>query len=363
MTLRISRRGFLAASATSIGGIACAGPMAVLGRTPGDAWVAGKRINPAIDNLRVVHCGDPAMLTADPKRWDIEAQNAPVSAERVRANVEAMACALAQKGTPADAWATIFQKPEAKAWADVKVAIKPNASGGNITRVAVIDAVLTGLVGLGVRPGNITLYGCPRFVEQEAQVYAPFLGRGLPAELVLSKGHEAMGGTVEAAVPDPAAGRYPCAAALADGRIDLLVNIATNKGNFAPTFGGMSLTMKNHAGSFEMPLGRHLSGGLDYVIAFNKSDAILGGTPPRQQLCIVDSLWGMTSGPGGVPNKRPAALSMGTFGPAVDWVVSKHVREKVMGCTHSESLGSILTAFGYAPADFVDLGFVTVEPA
>jgi hypothetical protein len=353
----------MAATATGLGAVACAGPMSALGKDPGRAWVTGKQINPDIDNLRVVHCADPAMLTGDPQRWDIESQNAPVVAARVRANVEAMACALAQKPSPAEAWATIFRKPEGKAWPDVKVAIKPNASGGNITRVAVIDAVLAGLTGLGVRAANVTLYGCPRFNENEAGVYAPFLGRGLPGGVVLSKGHEAMGGTVEAVVPEPAAGRYNCAAALADGSIDLLVNIATNKGHFAPTFGGMSLTMKNHAGSFEMPLSRHLSGGLDYVIAFNKSEAILGGTPPRQQLCIVDSLWGMTSGPGGVPNKRPGALSMGTFGPAVDWVVSKRVREVVMGCTHPDFLATILTEFGYAPSAFAELDFVRVQTA
>ncbi len=358
----LSRRRFLGVTAVGLGGVACAGPVSVLGGAE-RPWSTRKPIHPAIDNLRVVSCTDPAMITGDPKKWDIVSQNAPVVAERVRANVDAMACALAQKASPAEAWATIFRKPEGKAWPDVKVAVKPNGGGGNSTRVAVIDAVCSALVGLGVRPENVVLYGCPRWADQEAGRYAPFVGHGLPAGIVLSRGHDAMGGTVDAPTPEPDAGMYPCAAALAQGSIDLLVNLATNKGHFAPTFAGVSLTMKNHAGTFEMLLRKHLAGGLDYIIAFNKSEAILGGSPPRQQLCLVDSLWAMTSGPGGVPNKRPVTLSMGTFGPAVDWVVAKRIREPVMGCTHPDSLATILTEFGYRPPDFADLDFVTVKPA
>ncbi len=359
----LSRRRFLAAAAGGIGAVACAGPVSAMRRDRPLAWSPGKQVNPAIDNLRVVHCTDPAMIRADPTRWDVRSQNAPVVAERVRANVEAMACALAEKTSSAEAWAAIFRKPETKAWPEVKVAIKPNGSGGNMARVAVIDTVCSALAGLGVRPANIRMYGCPRWAEYEAGGYRPFLGNGLPTEIVLSHGHDAMGGTVEVETPGPDSETYQCAAALADGSIDILVNIATNKGHMLRTFGGISLTMKNHAGSFVMPLTRHAFGGLDYIIEFNRSDLVLGGTPPRQQLCIVDSLWGMTSGPGGVPNARPVSLSMGTFGPAVDWLVAKKVREPLMGCSHPDFLSDIVTGFGYEPPALAKLDFVRVEPA
>jgi hypothetical protein len=121
--------------------------------------------------------------------------------------------------------------------------------------------------------------------------------------------------------------------------------------------------MKNHAGTFEMPVTKHFNGGLKYIIAFNKSRAILGGSPVRQQLCIVDSLWAMKKGPPGVPTKRPCALSMGTFGPAVDWTVAKRLREPLFGFKHPDFLSMILTEFGYRPAEFENLDFVQVTPA
>lgn len=322
------------------------------------------RINPAIDNLRVVNCYDPAMITADPKNWDIVSQNAPVVAEKVRANMDSMACALAQKALPSEAWAAIFRKPEAKNWSTVKVAIKPNGSCNNNTRVAIIDAVCSALMGLGVLQENITLYGChKKQFSDEALLYRPLLGKGLPGGIILSKGHDALGGTIKTEIPKPCAGKFECAAALANGTIDILVNIATNKGHFLDSVGGLSLTMKNHAGSFQMPLSRHISGGLKYIIAFNKSNAIVGGALPRQQLCIVDSLWGLKKGPPGIPRKRLCSLSMGTFSPAVDWVVMKRIREPIMGCTHPASLMKMLTEFGYHPSTFENLDFIKARPA
>jgi hypothetical protein len=155
-----SRRNFLSTAVAGIGGILSGGFSSVFAGENKGAWSDGKRINPAIDNLRVVHCVDPAMIKADPKNWDMVSQNAPVVSERVHANINAMACALAQKASPTEAWETIFQKPKAKSWHEVKVAIKPNASGiNNNTRVAVIGAVCTALTGLGVKPENIAMYG------------------------------------------------------------------------------------------------------------------------------------------------------------------------------------------------------------
>jgi len=349
-TKSISRRNFLAVTAAGAGGLLAGRFMPVRG----DEIGAGKKqVNPGIDNLRVVCCIDPAMIREDPRNWDFASQNAPVNAEKVRADMDAMACGLAQKNTPAEAWAIIFQKPVAKQWSDVKVAIKVNAFAKNNPRVAVVDAVCRALAGLGVQPSNILVYdgSC-----NAKGMYGPFIANGLPAGITASVKNDLLGGVVKTNVPAPYAGTFKCSGTIAKGEIDILVNIATNKGS---AFAGMTMTMKNHAGTFE-PMPIHFGGGLKYIIAFNKSEAILGGTPVRQQLCIVDSLWAMTKGPFGVPNKRPCALAMGTFSPAVDFVVARRIRETVMGCKHPESLNSIMSAFGYS--DFEHLDYVKVNP-
>jgi hypothetical protein len=346
----ISRRGFLAAAVAGTGGLLAGGFMPVRGEEIG----AGKRqVNPRIDNLRVVCCRDPAMIREDPRNWDFASQNVPVNADKVRAAMNAMACSLAKKNTPAAAWAAVFQKPAAKTWAKVKVAIKVNAFAKNNPRVAVVDAVCRALLGLGVQPSNILVYDGTCNAKE---MYGPFIGNGLPAGIKASVKNDLLGGMVKTDVPAPYAGKFKCSAALANGTIDILVNIATNKGS---AFAGTTMTMKNHAGTFE-PMPIHFGGGLKYIIAFNKSEAILGGTPVRQQLCIVDSLWAMTKGPFGVPNKRPCALSMGTFSPAVDYVVARRIREPDMGCKHPESLNRIMSEFGYS--GFEHLDFITVNP-
>jgi hypothetical protein len=357
----LSRRKFLSAAAAGMAAMTSAKVFPVLGEECAGAWVNGMRINPAIDNLRVVNCFDPGMIKEDPKKWDPISQNAPVVAEKVRTNINAMACALAQKPSPSEAWALIFRKPETKQWPEVKVAIKPNASMQNNSRVAIIDAICEALMGLGVKQENITLYDLG---ENGSAKYLPFLGKGLPEGLIVShKGHDPLGGTTKTSIPKPHPGKFKCTTALVNGTIDIIVNIATNKGHMISSIGGISLSMKNHAGSFEMPLRLHAGGGLEYIIAFNKADVILGGSPVRQQLCIVDSLWAVTSGPNGVPNKRPCAISMGTFAPALDWAVTKRIREQVMGCSHPPYLSKILTEFGYSPSDCSNLDFVNAPPA
>jgi hypothetical protein len=366
MTRLFSRRNFLSTTVAGIGGMLSCRIFPVSDNEYKGAWVDGMRINPAIDNLRVVHCVDPSMIKADPKNWDIVSQNAPVVADRVHANINAMACALAQKASPEEAWAVIFRKPEAKKWGEVRVAIKPNASGvNNNTRVAIIGAICKALTGLGVKPENIAMYGCNRKGNMDtATGYLPFVGSELPKGIVLSDKHESMGGTVEAPVPKPQVGKFECAAALANGTVDILVNLGTNKGHIFDSVGGLALTMKNHCGSFKIPVAKHFTkDGLKFIIAINKSKAILGGTPVRQQLCIVDSLWGMKKGPSGIPTIRLNSLSMGTFSPAVDWTVMNRIREPIMGCTHPAFLSMIPVEFGYQPSAFENLDFIKVEPA
>lgn len=84
----------------------------------------------------------------------------------------------------------------------------------------------------------------------------------------------------------------------------------------------------------------------------NKSDAIVGGAPPRQQLCIVDWLIANKASSHGTPEAMPCYLLMGTFAPAVDYQTVKKIREQVMGATHDDAVvESYLAGFGYTPKD------------
>ena len=352
-TSLVSRRKFLSTAAVGAGSLVAASVIPAAASEEKSGWTDKKQINPKIDNLRVVSCKDPKMITSDPRRWDMASQNTPVVADRVMANIDAMACTLAQKATPHEAWETLFRKPASKEWDSVKVAIKLNCLGDNHPRVAVVNSVCRALVSLGVTPANITLYDGSWNAKA---MYGPYVGNGIIAGVVASDKDDLLGGKIAAPVPSPHSGKFKCTTAIANGSIDILVNIAVNKGHSAM---GMTGTMKNHAGTFEAgPI--HFGGGLNYIIAFNKSDALLGGDPVRQQLCIVDSIWANTKGPFGVPNKRPTILTMGTFSPAVDFLVARRVREPVMACSHPPTLNRILSDFGYS--NFENLDVVAVEP-
>jgi hypothetical protein len=345
----VSRRSFMASAA----GLAAAGLFPAFTEEIKSGWIDKKQINPNIDNLRVVSCRAPGMISGDPRKWDMASQNAPVVAERVIRTMDALAIGLSQKATPHEAWGAIFRKPESKEWQEVRVAIKLNCLGDNHPRVAVVDAVCRALVSLGVPPAGIILYDGN---GNARPLYGPFAGNGILAGVAVSNKNDLLGGMTAAPVPAPHKGMFKCTAAIANGTIDILVNIAVNKGT---SYAGTTLTMKNHAGTFEaLPI--HLGGGLDYIIAFSKSDALLGGSPVRQQLCIVDSIWANTKGPFGVPNKRPCVLSMGTFSPAVDYLVARRVREPLMGCSHPPALSRIMSEFGYV--NFENLDMVSVDP-
>ena len=133
--------------------------------------------------------------------------------------------------------------------------------------------------------------------------------------------------------------------------IAILVNIAVNKGHHAQGYnGGTTLCQKNHVGSlkFDCPLMRSTPEENELAI-MNKSEVIMGGTPTRQQLCIVDSLWAHIGGPHGGPDRAPARLVMGTFAPAVDYLCAKKIREGIMGATRfqPEKIERYLGDFGY----------------
>lgn len=349
------RRTFLKSAATGTAGLilasgnqVCTKPMANIPA----AWTKDKKINPHIDNLRVVSCHDTSLVSGDPKSWNMVEQNQPVNRERVFLALDAMALSLAQKTDVAESWTTILRKPDGKDWKDVRVAIKVNCLSVNQPRVAVIAKICDVLNNFGCSSENIILFDGHSNAQKK---YQSFIGKGLPTGLVVSKKDDSLGGVIKTDVPAPYAGSFKCTKAIADGSIDILINIAVNKGHNTK-LGKTTLTMKNHAGIFE-PGPIHMGGGLDYIIAMNKSNAILGGTPVRQQLCIVDSIWGMKKGPFGEPDTQLCRLIMGTFGPAVDYLTAKRIREPLLGVNH-ENLDRFLKDFDYT--DFESLNLVSV---
>jgi hypothetical protein len=84
-----------------------------------------------------------------------------------------------------------------------------------------------------------------------------------------------------------------------------------------------------------------------------------GGSPVRQQLCIVDSIWGSKKGgPFVIPDIRLDRLVMGTFSGAVDYLTAKKIREPLMGVTHGP-IDRFLSNFGYTENEIT--GWETVS--
>jgi hypothetical protein len=330
--------------------ISCSRKGELIKESPG--WKNGMQINPNIDNLRVVCCHDESMLTGDPDSWKPAALNAPVVREQVHKNLDQMAKSLAQVPDATSAWRIIFQKPQNKQWQNVKVAIKVNAIRKNNPRFAVVEKICNALHGLGIPYENIIIYDA---ISDASKPYTEAVGKELPDKVIVSKKGEALGGWTEVYVPRPKERMVKCVKDIAEGEIDILVNIAVHKG-VREEFGGVSLCMKNNAGTI-WPKPLHHGGGLDYLLAYNQSQAILGGTPVRQQLCLVDSLW---AGPWGVPDKRLSRLVMGTFAPAVDYITAKRIREPLFKAEHP-NIERFLTDFGYSVSPELDL--VIVDPA
>jgi hypothetical protein len=124
-------------------------------------------------------------------------------------------------------------------------------------------------------------------------------------------------------------------------------------------FGGFTMTMKNHFGTFD-PSPGHRSGALDYLIAINQTPEVLGPMDPRtgkilyprQQLCIVDALWASEGGPGGYSRSQPNFLAMGVLSPVVDYVVATQFRGVRMGWQPNlEVTRRMLAEFGFNEND------------
>jgi hypothetical protein len=336
-------------------------------------WVSGMQVNPTIDNKRVVCCHDPNMLTGNPQNTTFTAQNNAVNASVIASNLDEMAKQLAQKASAAEAWSTIFRS--SKPWASTKVAIKTNGiqgSTGNHPRVAIIKKICDVFIDqLGVPAANIILYDANSSAATTYSTYASPTDATKIRATVSDKA-KSLGGMVPVTIAG-AAKSISAVADLVNGVIDILVDIASLKIHSGPGtsygFGGCSLCMKNHLGTFinqgtETGTGDASSTGLhslDAVFNINKHAAILGGSPVRQQLCIVDGLLA-NGGNSAVWSIRTDRIVMGTFAPIVDYFTATKIllNTTVMaggpmpaaGVTSAATLvPQFLTSFGYATTD------------
>ncbi|MBF0430746.1 MAG: DUF362 domain-containing protein [Fibrobacteria bacterium] len=324
------------------------------------AWSDGMQVNPNIDNLRVALMRDLEMVTdQEPIDWSFSNINSVVNRDTVHANMDTMAQWLAQKSTADEAWSTIFQKPDSKSWALVKVALKVNCiEPKQMPKLSIVEKICIELNRLGVPYANMIVWDGVHNADGTDK-YTPYKGDGLPEGVIVSKGNNSLGGREETQVPAPWSGTANCTKHIADGTIDILVNFAVNKGH-SDSRGRTTLSMKNHFGTFDPSHGHENDSAtqFDYLISINKSDAILGGEVPRQQLVVMDSIYAMTHGPTGkAPNFTPGVLLMGTFGPAVDYATVKLIREEEMDYNHSAFAETFITSFGYSQTvqdDFIN---------
>ena len=325
------------------------------------AWARKTVVHPNVDNLRVVGLTDARMTKEQKTGIAWARQNELVNTEAVWENIDRLASALAQTRDATEAWRQIFIKPSHKSWGETVVAIKTNNIAQQHTRSAVMAKIVHTLTHtLGVRSPNIHIYDACHGYEMGK--YTPFAGLAEGCRIEDTWG----GSTTSTAVPAPwkgSGGKAKCLKHLVDGSVDILINIALCKGH-SSRFGGFTMTMKNHCGTFEPGPG-HQSGSQDYLIAINKTPEILGPLDkktgkvlyPRQQLCLIDALWASKGGPGGNPTHQPNFLAMGVLAPVVDYQVATQFRGEQMGWKPNMKMTSrMLTETGYTEADLPDGG-------
>jgi len=353
---RITRRQFM--KQVGAAGAAAALPTLLIRRAEA-AWSPGSQFHPNVDDLRVVGLSDAAMTRPGiPATWS--GQEDYVHREVVWENLDRLACTLAATRPARDAWRALFVKPPGKSWADTTVAVKTNQIGRQHARSAVVSRVCRALVeDVGVRASSIHIYDACHGGDMARATPFAHLPPGVRIE------GDWGGSSAETRVPPiwPGGGTTRCLEPLVDGRVDILVNIAVCKGH-SSRFGGFTMTMKNHFGTFSPGPG-HGHAGFEYLLAINQSREILGPVDPksgrvvtpRQQLCIVDALWASEDGPGCLPQAQPNFLAMGVFSPAVDYVVATAFREGMMGWpVHRKVADRMLDAFGYRPGDLPNQG-------
>jgi len=356
----MSRRSFLKVSAAGALALTSIPTIIIPRRT--EAYQPGARVHPNISPLRVVGLRDERMTTGLSPTSGWPQQEQLVAWDVVQANMDRLACGLAEEGDAAGAWRKVFVKPAGKNWSDAVVAIKINRLGVQRMRSAVLAKtchVLTDV--LGVKGSNIYVYdACTGGGMARQDAY-----KGLPEGVTLA---DQWGGyNLSTAVPAPYLNgqrQAACLDHLVKGEVDILVNIALCKGH-GSEFGGFTLCLKNHFGTFSPQPSHGPGGNADYLIAINKAPVILGpmdpGTGnvlfPRQQLCIVDALWASRPGPSEPSDSQPNALMMGVFGPVVDYVVAMRFRQDTMHWPVNEQVARrFLTDFGYSESDLPNGG-------
>jgi hypothetical protein len=349
-----NRRGFLKMTAGGVAGLSLINVDKAFAAP--SAWVPKMAINPDIDNMKVICCYDTTMLTGA-TMTNFTSQNNAVNANKVYANLDEMVCRLAASTslpapTPDQAWKKIFRS--SKAWTDTKVAIKVN--GVNLycmPRIAIIAKLCKVLGGFGVQGKNIIIYdGCND--ASGSSKYTPYcsLTDTTKINAAVSVGNSLLGNRTPVTIDGWTNGSFTCTADIALGNVDILINCAVNKGHDRAANGYFTLCMKNHYGTFDPPTNMH-----DNIVPFisiNKHDAIVGGNPVRQQLCIIDSLTGsIAHNPGAAPDVPPPnRLIMGTFAPAVDYLCVTKVREPIMKAVQNDTVvNSLMSYFGYTSTD------------
>ncbi len=359
-----ARRDFLKSAAAGTAGLFVAGVSPRTAHGAQSGWSDGMAINDAIDNMRVVCCTDPDMTT-DCSNFAFQSVNEHVHTDVVQENMDQMARVLAQRGDADEAWAAIFRKPDGKQWSEVRAAIKVNAiNHQNSPRIAVVDKLCKVFIGLGVPAGNIHVYdGKPFPGENRATLqWGSSYGRSkLPAGVDV---RDDLGG--QTPVDYPHGKTYDTATWLADGTIDILVNLAVNKGHTSQRVVGYgTLTLKNLIGTikFSCPTGYNDAPPYNIIdlAGMYKGEPCCGGDPPRQQLAIVDSLWANPKNHTTAPSARPNKIFMGTFGPAVDYQTIHGSWDEIGGNYADDVVDGNLTLFGYTPSDIGEV--IPVPPA
>lgn len=360
----ISRRRFVK-NAAIIGAGVSAFPVVFIRRSHA-AWARKTVVHPNVDNLRVVGITDPGMAKAVEPSPSWSRQDELVNQKVVWENIDRLACTLSKTGDPGEAWRAIFVRPPRKPWSETVVAIKTNNIGRQHTRSAVMSKICHTLTDtIGVKSSNIHIYDASH--GSGMRQATPFAGLPEGCRIEDTWG----GSTAYTKIPRPwkrGEDKSECLKYLVNGTVDILINIAMCKGH-SSRFGGFTMTMKNHFGTFS-PSPGHRSGSVDYLMAINQTPEILGPMDPRtgkvlyprQQLCLVDAIWASEDGPNCFPSHQPNFLAMGVLSPIVDYQVATKFRGERMGWgPDMKTTSRMLTDFGYSESD-LPAGGKIVEP-
>jgi hypothetical protein len=365
-----SRRNFLKASVVGTASLAIAGPMVKKARGA-DVNVrliniSQTPINQDIDNLRVAYITDAAMVRSS--TWPGFATfNDPNNTTTgcvysiVKANMDKLACALANKADAQQAWSTILKIPSNKTWATAKAAIKINGIGSATTSlhasVPILAKLIEVLMSKGMPAANITIFD---MTQNVGAIYNNFKGDGKPIPAAVVFG----GGGGDNVAVFPAGWKMNATKWLAD--CDIFINVANNKGHDqTDNYSGVTMCLKNNFGTVNF--GHN---GMDQLAAANSCDYVLGNIPTtypaKAQLCIVDSLWlgNVGSWAGDASNNNNAnSIVMGTFAGAVDYVATRLIRmPKLPGGINTGIVDQFLTKFGYTAADGTTITTKTTGP-